>query len=85
MRYAISYDLIAPGKNYQQLWDAIARLGAQRVLLSEWVTTQRTGTSATAVRDYLRPFIDSTDRLFVKCLDNNEWVIWFQLADPNTI
>ena len=35
-RYLISYDLTAPGRNYEALFNELARLGAKRLLLSQW-------------------------------------------------
>ena len=48
MRYIISYDLVAPGRNYQPLSDELARIGAQRVLLSQFAV-RRVGTTASAL------------------------------------
>jgi hypothetical protein len=35
--YLISYDLVAPGKEYPPLLDTLKRLGAVKVLYSEWL------------------------------------------------
>lgn len=41
--YLISYDLIKPEKDYPDLIAALERMGAKRVLLSEWmVRSQKT-------------------------------------------
>jgi hypothetical protein len=85
MRYAISYDLNNPGKNYEQLWNAIRSMGAQRILLSEWVTAPRTGTSAVQIRDSLWTFMDANDRLFVKCLDSADWAGMNLMVHPSRI
>ena len=75
MRYAISYDLRQPGRNYQKLYDELEKFGGQRILLSQWVA-RRTGTNAARLRDYIRRFIDSNDRLMVTCLDDDDWAGW---------
>jgi hypothetical protein len=80
----VSYDLNSPGKNYQALWDALGGIGATRVLLSQWIT-RRSGTTAVGIRDYLRPFIDSNDRIMVNCLDSSDWAGWNLMVDPNGI
>ena len=84
MRYTISYDLNRPGQNYQPLWDALRQIGAHRVLQSHWIT-RRNNTSASGLRNYLQQFIDSNDRLFVICLDNDNWAGVNLMTDPNTV
>jgi CRISPR/Cas system-associated endoribonuclease Cas2 len=62
--YIILYDLKVPGRNYQQLYDAIQAYGTWgKISESAWaiVTTQNT----TEIRDNLTKYIDSNDRLFV--------------------
>jgi hypothetical protein len=80
----ISYDLNAPGKNYQALYDALKALGATRGLLSEWVVRSY-NTSAVALRDHVWAFMDGNDRLFVKCLDNENWASMNLMMDPNAL
>src|SRR5215213_2400027 len=59
-RYLISYDLNAPGRNYEALFDELARLGAKRLLLSQWGL--RNAANAVAIRDHLWSFMDGNDR-----------------------
>ena len=62
--YLISYDLRAPGRNYDILYQAIKGYRTwARITESYWaiVTTQ----SASEIRNYLVQFMDSNDRLFV--------------------
>jgi hypothetical protein len=66
-RYLISYDLNAPGRNYEALFDELARLGAKRFLLSQWGL--RNAATAVAIRDHLWSFMDRNDRLLVSNLD----------------
>jgi hypothetical protein len=64
-QYVITYDLQTPGKDYRKLQAALeGKLNATRILLSVWLSN-RTGTTATAIRDYLLQFIDTNDRLLV--------------------
>ncbi len=84
MRYVISYDLLAPGRDYTTLTNELRELRAQRILLSQWVV-RRINTDAANLRDYLRRFIDSNDRILVTCLDSNDWAGWNLMVDPNTV
>lgn len=61
--YTLSYDLIAPGRNYDTLIAELKRLGAVRVLLSQWVLYSKL--SASQLRDHVRTFTDANDRLLV--------------------
>jgi hypothetical protein len=65
-KYLISYDLDKPGQDYHRLIAELERLGAIRVLYSEWVW-QSTST-AMEIRDHLKSFIDSNDMLLVVAL-----------------
>ena len=84
MRYIISYDLVAPGRNYQPLWDELARIGAQRVLQSQWVV-RRVETTASGLRVHFKKFIDSNDRLLVTCLDSSDWASLNAMTDLNKV
>lgn len=70
--YVINYDLNAPGKNYQALYDELDRLGASRILLSQHAVN-RTNTDAARLRDYLWAFMDTNDRLLVMARDSGNW------------
>lgn len=84
MRYVISYDLVAPGRNYQALYDALAALNAKRVLLSQWIAN-RTGTSPASLRDHLWQFMDNNDRLLVTELDGAGWASQNAMVNPSTV
>lgn len=84
MLYVISYDLNSPGQNYQPLWDAIAEIGGQRILQSQWVVN-RINTTATGLRDYLWKFMDANDILLVNALGGTEWAGYNLIVDPNTL
>lgn len=61
--YLISYDLDKPGQDYPRLVKELERLGAVRVLYSEWIF--RSTSSAVEIRDWLQSFIDGNDMLLV--------------------
>jgi hypothetical protein len=84
MRYVISYDLIAPGKNYQALYDALATINAKKILLSQWVAN-RASTTPAGLRDYLWQFMDANDRLLVTELEGPGWASQNTMVIPNTV
>lgn len=70
--FFVTYDLLKPGKNYDQLYAALERLGAKRVLLSVWAL--RGNYTAAALRDSLKQHMDSNDRLLV--IESADWAAW---------
>ena len=83
MRYLVSYDLNKPVKNYPKLWAALEDLGAERILLSQWIICH-VNTGASELRDHLKHFIDSDDRLIVVCLDSTGWAAWNPIIKLST-
>lgn len=63
-KYEISYDLRAPGRNYDSLYMRLAAWRAVRVLKSVWII-EADSTTAAAIRDDLAKYIDANDRLLV--------------------
>ena len=63
--YMIGYDLMSPGQDYQRLFDAIKAVGKGwwHCLDSTWIV--KSDNTAEEIRDYLKPHIDSNDRLLV--------------------
>jgi hypothetical protein len=62
--YCVTYDLRAPGRNYQALYDRIRQYpGWAKVTESNWILV--TGWTAVQIRDDLSQYIDANDRLFV--------------------
>jgi len=62
--YIVSYDLRAPGRNYEALYNAIKAYSTwAHINESVWaiVTSQK----AKQVRDNLKSYMDQNDRLFV--------------------
>lgn len=79
--YFLSYDL-RKSRNYQPLYDELAKLNATRVLESLWAFTHA-DTNCTAVRDYFRQFIDADDGLIV--IQAVDWATWnVDKKPPNT-
>ena len=71
-KYVISYDLIAPGKNYDALWAELQRLQLRRILFSQWAGWVQVANSV-ALRDHLRRFIDANDRILVMDVNGPDW------------
>lgn len=69
--YAISYDL-HNNRNYQPLWDALARLGAVRLLESLWLVKSSLG--IIQIRDQLQSAMDNDDSIAVLLLGNS-WAV----------
>lgn len=84
MRYVISYDLVAPGQNYDQLIEKLREFGASRLLQSQWIVRWN-DTNAATVRDIIRAYIDENDRLLVTCLDSNDWASRNTMVKPSTV
>ena len=77
--FTIEYDLRNPGRDYQKLYDELARFGATRVLKSLWAFT-RVNTTAIALRDHFRQFIDANDGLIV--CQVSDWATYNVIASP---
>lgn len=66
MLYLISYDLNAPGRQYQPLYDALHALNARAALDSSWVVEHNNNnTSCQQLFEHLRPHLDTNDDLLV--------------------
>ncbi len=62
--FLIGYDLRAPGRNYQGLYDAIQSYPDwAHVLESQWAIV--TNKTAAEVRDHLQSYLDANDSLTV--------------------
>jgi hypothetical protein len=75
--YTIGYDLDKPGQNYEKLIARLKQHGAVRILLSQWAL--QTTWSAVQLRDDLRTYTDSNDRILVAGL-TAEWASWNLMA-----
>ena len=78
--FFVTYDLIK-FKDYPKLWARLGQYKAQRVLLSVWALTNTS--TAAAIRDDLKTYIDGDDRLLV--IQSADWASWNLSADPNKV
>ncbi len=74
--YSISYDLRQPGRNYQNLYDAIKGLdgSCQHPIESNWFI--KSDLNEQSVYDSLRPYIDDNDMLFVVEISDSDRQGW---------
>ena len=80
--FAVSYDLVKR-KDYPELWEEMARLGAHKALLSLYLLNL-SNDDPKEVRDHFAQYIDSDDRLLVIKIDDaaslrcfkgtNDWI-----------
>ncbi len=71
--YLISYDLRAPGRNYDDLTPFLRNeLEATKVLKSVWIV--RSNSSSESLKGSIRRFIDGNDGLLVMPLENSRLV-----------
>lgn len=70
-KYMVGYDLNAPGKNYNDLIEALTGYGTYwHHLDSTWLIVTEQTTSE--IRDYLKQFMDQNDELLVAEL-SGDW------------
>jgi hypothetical protein len=69
--YLISYDLIGKKtiEEYETLIVELQRLGAKKVLYSEWVW--KSNNSSDEIREHLRQFMHANDRILVSEITSN--------------
>lgn len=79
--YFLDYDL-RKQRNYQALYDELARFKAVRMLESSWCFN-RVNTTATGLRDHFRQFIDSDDGLAIGAV--TDWATYKALKSPNAL
>lgn len=81
-RYIISYDLIKPEKDYQDLLAYLRKLGATRVLASVWLlkTATEPGQLRTDIRQNGK--MDSNDRILIAGLTGA--AAWHRLLVDDT-
>lgn len=81
--FFISYDLCKPKQDYEKLIDKIKSF-SKIVRVNKSCYLVQTTKQSVDIRDMLRPYIDSNDRLFVakltgqaawsNCIDNNDHI-----------
>lgn len=76
--YIISYDLIAPNKDYSELYNAIRNYGTfAHVLDSVWIVNSSSNSSD--IRNNLKSYVDSNDQIFVAKLNGES--SWMNLSN----
>lgn len=80
--YVVSYDLISPGRNYEPLYSELLRLGARRILKSQWII--RSPSTALQLREHFWQFIEDNDRLLVNAIDQS-WAAYNLMVNPNEV
>lgn len=88
--YLMSYDLRAPGRNYDGLYTVMDKFGAVRVLESVWVATL--SGNAASIRDIIKQVTDPNDGvLVVEITQAADWALkgatpagkkWFEQTVP---
>ena len=79
-KFLITYDLRAPGQDYETLWEALRRWGAKRALESVWIL--KGNYTTVTIRDAIMQIIDKNDRLLVVQMDDN-WASYNTMIDIN--
>lgn len=80
--YSITYDLRQPGRNYNDLYDAIKTLAGpgnwKHPLESFWVISLSNYSDYTSnsIFDLLEPFIDKNDSIIINKIDLTEYQGW---------
>jgi hypothetical protein len=75
----INYDLVAPGRNYQPVYDYIKSFGVwAHPLQSMWLI--RTSRSAKQIRDELKRLVDRNDEVLVFNVTGDAWASNFDDA-----
>ncbi|ELO1772489.1 hypothetical protein QXB69_000521 [Vibrio fluvialis] len=73
--YSISYDLNAPGKKYEELYDAIKSFnGWAHILDSTWLVYSNL--TAQQIFEHLQPHIDRNDSIFISQVNRNQYSGW---------
>lgn len=69
MKYLVTYDLISPGQEYSDLYQAIRDFGeAKHGMQNTWFL--KSESSATKIRDGLKVYVDKNDKIFVCAIGN---------------
>jgi hypothetical protein len=78
-RYLVTYDLCAPGRNYDELIKEINTFPAAKITESSWAIISQLNVKQIAAR--LTFHMDASDRLFVA--DLGGMVAWNNVLAPN--
>lgn len=81
--FFIDYDL-RNARDYQTLYDELARFNAVHVLESCWCFN-RFNITASGLRDHFKQFIDSDDGLLITEVDATKWATWNAIKTPKAL
>ena len=70
--YLISYDLVAPGRDYQLVYDYMKKFG-ERAKPLYTVYLVYTDKLASQIRDELKNLVDTNDKILVIKVDTSAW------------
>ena len=73
--YLVSYDLVAPGRNYQPVYDYMKSYGDHMKPL-QTVYLLYTSKSATDIRNDLKALVDGNDKVLVVLLNTTAWATY---------
>lgn len=73
--YLISFDLKAPGRNYQPVYDYIATFG-DTIKPLQTVYLVKTYKTATQVRNDLNAIVDNNDQVLVITISTTAWATY---------
>jgi hypothetical protein len=82
VQYFVSYDLIN-NKDYKRLINELKKLGALRMLESNWCLSRSGAGESKNLRDHFKKFIDNDDRLVVS--EVTDWAGIRMLDNPNNL
>ena len=79
--FFLDYDL-RKSRNYQPLYDELARFNAVRVLESSWCFN-RVNTTCSNLRDHFKQFIDADDGLSI--VEVTDWATYKAIGTPKDL
>ena len=68
MRFMISYDLTGPEPDYDRIHEALERIQAERILLSQWCVRWKDRTAAQLLA-YCEAYTTAEDRILITAFD----------------
>ena len=85
MLYLISYDLRAGATvdDYSRISEAIEDIGGRKVLGAQWAV--RSDLTSADLRDYLRQFVTSSDRLLLTEVTATNWASYNTMSSLNAV
>ncbi|OLP00205.1 hypothetical protein BVU76_21695 [Mycolicibacterium porcinum] len=69
--FVVTYDLSTPGRDYNRLFTYLKRFSHAKPVESVWVI--ETSKSAAALRDEMKMYVDSNDKIFIIKASTANW------------